>query len=414
MISPLSLDHVLNVYSVDGDDKPQYRLVGRLLDSDHGLDVLADYHGLLQKLAGPPSEEQTRRFDALQRSPYLHVVSLGEIQRGEHPELLPSINMPGLTGKPNHDEVATFEYLRHGLRDPLLIQFRGGTAYLNGQPLSRLELQQLTDTIASGQAELRRYRHSEVQLQKMELDLENLIKMDPKLRAALGQVKGALDPESYQTIMREIFADPMLPEMGGKKAYAHFLENPQPGIHIRIDGNDFGAVNKIHGFDAGDSAIKAMGNAIRNAKQEADRQYAPPKAAASADPTESDLDALTQSKMYRIGGDEFHVFIPQHEKAHEHAAAFTRAMRHHMEAVPPVGGTHGISASVGMGHTPEHSDLALISAKTAKKGAAYLPGQAKTHVHSLLPGHEGPVPVQDAPAVKPPPAPELPEVLKPK
>ena len=412
MISPISFDHVFNVYAAEGDDEqPQYRLVGRFLDTDAGIEVLADYHGLLANLGGPPSEQQNRAWRALTGSSYLHVVSLAEIQQGEHPELLADRNVPQVTGQQD-SQTSTFEYLRHGLRDPLLIQFQQGKGYLNGQLLSRVELQQLLDTVAAGQAEIRRYRHAETMMRKVEAELQDVVKMEPHLRAALSTAKGAVDDNTYRTLMREIFADPMLPEMGGKKAYAHFLENPQSGIHLRIDGNDFGAVNKVHGFEAGNSAIMAMGHAIRDAKQEVDKKFAPPKTQPSGDEAERDLEDLTQSKLYRIGGDEFHVFIPEHPKAHEHAAAFVRAMRGRMESVPPIGGTHGISASVGLGHTPEHSDMALLQAKAAKKVSGYLPGQAKTHAHSLLPGKEGAVPVVDPPAVKPEPAPELPEQVK--
>lgn len=414
MIAPVSFDHIFNVYAAEGDDEePKYRLVGRFMDTDSGIEVLADYHNILSNLGGPPSEEQNRAWRALVSSSYLRVVSLAEVQHGEHPDLLSDMNVPALTSKPNRSQVTTFEYIRHGLREPLLVQFQEGKAHLNGQPLSRVEMQQLLDTIASGQAEVRRYRHAETQMQKTEADLMALAKMEPNLRAALGSVKSAVDDNTYRTLMREIFSDPMLPEMGGKKAYQHFLENPQPGIHIRIDGNDFGAVNKIHGFESGNSAIMAMGHAIRDAKQEVDKKFAPPRGQPSADPSERDLEELMQSKLYRIGGDEFEVHIPDHPKAHEHAAAFTRALRSRLEAIPPIGGTHGLSVSVGFGPNPETADLAQIHAKTAKKEAGYLPGQAKTHVHSLMPGHEGPVPVVESPAVKPEPAPEVASIVKP-
>lgn len=413
MISPISMDSIFNVYAAEGDeDEPKYRLVGRFLDTDDGLEVLSDYHGILSKLGGPPSEDQNRQWRALVESPYFHVVSLGEIQRGKHPELLKDMNVPKVTGQPNRDsETSTFEYIRHGLRDPLLVQFQGGTPYLSGQELSSLELKQLLDTVSAGQAEIRRYRYSETGIAKMETDLKSLSKMEPRLKAALGAAKSGLDENTYRTLAREIFMDPMVPEMGGKKAWAHALENPQPGIHIRIDGNDFSPINKIHGFEAGNSAIVAMGNAIRDAKREVDQKFAPAKATTPLDPAERDLEELTQSKLYRVGGDEFSVFVPEHERAHEHASAFVRSLRNRLEAIPAIGGTHGLSASIGFGATPEQSDQAQIQAKLAKKAAGYLPGQAKTHVHSLVPGHEGPVPVVDAPAVKPEAAPELPVAI---
>jgi hypothetical protein len=46
-----------------------------------------------------------------------------------------------------------------------------------------------------------------------------------------------------------------------------------------------------------------------------------------------------------------------------------------------------------MGHTPEHAERALMNAKDEKKAQNYPVGQAEHHAHSLLPGHEGAVPL---------------------
>jgi GGDEF domain-containing protein len=209
-------------------------------------------------------------------------------------------------------------------------------------------------------------------------------KIEPGLATALGalhsQVKaGAIDPEHFKRITQEIFTDPMT-GMGNKKAYADFLTRPRQGVHIRIDGNDFGDINKAHGFEAGDGAIKAMGTSIREAlHQSVGKKYA---------------------KSFRIGGDEFHAHVPDPRSA----ARFARAVREKLESIAPIGGTHGLSLSIGFGHSPEHAEQALIHAKTAKKLAGYKPGQARTHVHSLVPSYEGAVPVENTvkPALAPP------------
>jgi diguanylate cyclase (GGDEF)-like protein len=203
-------------------------------------------------------------------------------------------------------------------------------------------------------------------------------KIDGGLSSALGAMRehvksGALAPEHFKRITQEIFTDPMT-GMGNRKAYADFLSRPRVGVHLRIDGNDFGSINKQHGFEVGDSAISSMGRAIREAlHQSVGKKYA---------------------KSFRLGGDEFHVHVPDARSA----ARFARAVREKLESIAPIGGTHNLSLSVGMGQTPAHAEQALIHAKTAKKTAGQPTGQARTHVHSLVPGAEGPIPVD---AVKP-------------
>ena len=150
-----------------------------------------------------------------------------------------------------------------------------------------------------------------------------------------------------------------------------------------MDGNDFGAINKIHGFETGNKAISAMGGAIREAMDEAVGR--------------------AQGKVFRIGGDEFHAFVP----SHEHAAQFARSVRQKLEAIPAVGGTHNLSLSLGFGHTPDHAELAMINAKGAKKAALYMIGKAKTHAASQVPGYEGQIPTGgDQLPLKPLPPPE--------
>jgi hypothetical protein len=106
-------------------------------------------------------------------------------------------------------------------------------------------------------------------------------------------------------------------------------------------------------------------------------------------------------KVFRIGGDEFTVHVP----THEHAAHFMRNLRQKLEAIPPVGGTHQLSVSAGIGTSPQQADQAQIQAKVAKKAAGYKPGMAKTHVYSAVPGHEGHIPMDPGQLpISPPPA----------
>jgi len=214
--------------------------------------------------------------------------------------------------------------------------------------------------------------------------IQALKKIDPGLAAALDHVRaqvkaGTVDPDHFQRITREIFTDPMT-GLGNKKAYQDFLARPRQGVHIRIDGNDFGSINKEHGFEVGDAAIKSMGTAIREALHE--------------------VVGKRQAKSYRLGGDEFHAHVPDMQSA----ARFARRAREKLESIAPIGGTHELSLSIGFGQSPEHAEKALIHAKTAKKLVGYKLGQARTHVHSLVAGNEGAVPVENTvkPALAPP------------
>ncbi len=209
---------------------------------------------------------------------------------------------------------------------------------------------------------------------------EELAKAAPEIREAMQNLAqqakvGVIEPKHLDAIRRGLFTDRMTGnKMGNQAAYEDFeAGKPKGGVHIRMDANDFGSINKLHGFETGNEAIKSMGNAIREAADESIGQK--------------------KTKLFRIGGDEFHLHAPDHASA----ARFARTLRSKLDSLAPAGGTHRFSMSLGFGHTPAHSEQALIQAKTAKKAANYPIGQAQTHVHSLVPGFEGPVPLSQSP-----------------
>jgi GGDEF domain-containing protein len=226
------------------------------------------------------------------------------------------------------------------------------------------------------------------QIQDAKDQLEALAKMDPELMASLKALEGiakdaGLDPSHVQRVRTHLATDEMLRQqgvvMGNRAAYHGFTERTQrPGVHVRMDGNDFGSINKMHKFEVGNKAIVAFGRAIREAMDEAVGRK--------------------NGKVFRIGGDEFHAHVPDHAAA----ARFARSVRSKLEAIPPVGGTHNLSMCMGFGMNPDHAEAALIRAKNMKRAAKYPLGQAKTHVHSLIPGAEGDVPVDGDPRVTPP------------
>lgn len=197
---------------------------------------------------------------------------------------------------------------------------------------------------------------------EVEKNLEELIKMDQTLKDHLSKIR-QLAPDSARVIANKLFVDHMVPGVGNKAAYEDFLTRPRGGVHVILDGNSFGHLNKVQGQSAGDQAIKAMFGAAKRAS----RQF--------------------KGKLFRVGGDEgvLHFTTP------EQAYGFARSLRHELSRLPPIGGTHALSMSVGIGQSPQHAEQALIHAKTAKKVSGRPPGQEDTHVHSLLPGSSGPV-----------------------
>jgi len=369
-MTPTGYHNIWYVYRVHphGENNLHRFLVGKFYLDEGGFHVLEDHVGWFSRMANETPAEISRQIAALQHSMYYELVNLEDIRQGRHPELLREIEAQQEDLGPE----SIFEYHRQGMAEPQTLEFMGGKAYLDGFELNDKELHILLANIQSGSANLS-YKQGEP-VEKAEEAFMDLTKIEPHLESALSGLRqavkaGHVDPSVLKSLTREIFTDSMVPTMGNKKAYADFLARPKKGIHIHLDGNDFGAINKTgRGFEAGNDAIRAMGGAIRESLDEAvGRKYA---------------------KAFRKGGDEFDLFVP----THEHAALFARLLRSKLEAIPPIDGAHHLSVSMGFGHTPEHAEMALIDAKQAKKAAGYKLGQAKTHVASRVPGFEGIIP----------------------
>lgn len=366
----LTLDNIKDVYENQiGDQGPVPQLIGRYMADPNGnVEVLADYHGILNGLLDPESGKA--EMVKLNTSPYFRVVSRKELLEGQHPDLIPEQELPEGNLRPR----SVFDYHHPLLDSPMRIDFEGGRMRFNGHELSRLEAEHILDNVRQGGAQIR-YNKTASAIQKMEATFENLMKIEPHLSDALGQLRAAVSsghvhPDVLTHLTREIFTDPMVKGVGNKKAYADFLARQHDGVHIQLDGNDFGQINKVHSFEHGNQAIAAMGNAIRESRDE--------------------TMGTKHGKVFRIGGDEFVVHAP----THEHAAHFMRSLRNKLDSIPPIGGTHKLSVSAGIGTSPGNADKAQIEAKNAKKAAGYKPGQAKTHVYSNVLGHEGHIPLE--------------------
>jgi hypothetical protein len=99
--------------------------------------------------------------------------------------------------------------------------------------------------------------------------------------------------------------------------------------------------------------------------------------------------------MWRPGGDEFAGWFPSYEEASQ----FVRHAKNHVDALPPINGVHKPSFSVGLGNDFKTADKALLLAKKQKfdpetKQLRFLPGKTPHLGHSLVPGTEGPLPLE--------------------
>lgn len=294
-----------------------------------------------------------------------------------------------------------WNYRRSGHDIAHTLEHHGGDHYtLDGNKLSRDELQTIALNLKNKSASLR-YKADGVAdtIAKMESVFSSLRKeeeedMDPEeaLRHVDDAVaKGHMSPAVGRSLRRQIYTDSMTGStMGNKFAYGQFRQKNKPGVHIAMDGNDFKSINDLYGHEAGDEAIKAFGQAAREAMDETVGRQ---KGKLFYNPDQQDL--------YRNGGDEFAAHVP----THEHAATFARALRSKLETLPPIAGQHRLTMSFGFGPTPEHADQALYLAKEQKyhphganepKVRKFPHGQVPSLAHSLMPGHEGPIPLSEA------------------
>ena len=193
----------------------------------------------------------------------------------------------------------------------------------------------------------------------------SLKKIEPSLAEHLKKLR-AIAPESANFLAQKLFTDQMVPGVGNKLAYEDFLTRKKGGVHVMVDGNDLGPLNKELGQSAGDHAIKSMFGAVSRASR------------------------ANKGKAFRVGGDEGRLHFDTPEQAH----LFLRHLNKELEAVPAINGKWHSSVSVGLASSPDEAEQALIQAKNAKKAAKYAPGSAKTHVYSSLPGSAGHIPIQ--------------------
>lgn len=395
-----------------GDKGVERRGVGRFMTKDGHLHILEDWHGILDGLLpqGPMDARTAARVHNLPRSSYLSVQSLRNTPpkpKLPHPSsgggsIAASAPMPAPQHAAQPDSV--FEYHRAGMDRPHIVEFSGGKALLDGNPLETPELQVMLDNHRKGAATIRYRSSAGTAIAKMEQVFQDLRKAGPEEEAEMDPAEafqhlarmskeGSLPPGVERALRRAVYEDSMTHGVGNKYAYNEFAAKKKPGVYVGMDGNDFRAINELHGHAAGDAAIKAFGQAAREAMDEVVGQH---QSKLFRTPDTQDL--------YRPGGDEFTAHVP----THEHAAAFARRLREKLEALPPINGVHKLSMSFGFGHNPETADKALYEAKKQKLHPGgerkYPAGSTPSFAHSLVPGSEGPVPLSGEQVPMIPPA----------
>lgn len=415
--------HTVTSMHLQRDGSIAARPVGKFFDDGRTVAVLEDHHGLLSDLPheGPVTPEVRRVLERMRASTHLRVDA-----KEDDPEQASPGAPPTEEGPPEEPAytpsrpASVFDYHRAGMEKPHTVEFHNGIGHLDGSPLTHEQSSLILSNVRNGIASLR-YRQPPppppVQapgLTKMEAYMVELSKAEGAGGGLANHMEtmrqlvaaGHLPPETYDRIRRELFSDDMT-GLGNKRAYHEHLERGTPGVHVMLDSNGLKAMNDTLGHEAGDHAIRATGQALRSAID---------KTVGSE-----------QAKAWRLGGDEFGFHVP----SHEHAGQVLRQFRHELEAVPPIGGTHPLSVSCGIGPDPATADKALYKAKGQKLDAIAASGrdpgdrmQQAPHTmyaHSLHPGHEGPVPISDPSPLneimKKPPAPAAPtaaeQVVKP-
>lgn len=391
MVQSLSEIHRVCIVKPQDIGPTKYQYAGKFALHDNQITILEDNLGLVSANIpdGPITPRVLQAIAALKRSAYIKIVSEQGLQEGEEPDLIDrlgdsdGIPAPVILKTPETvPPQNVFHYHRVGMDSPQTLESIDGRILLNGNELASDELEQIISNVENGTASLR-YPPKPIneRIIKMEELIEDLSKAETSIRPALKDLRNAarsghLSPETLKAITQHMFVDSMVPGVGNKHAYRDFLLRTKKGYHVRIDANDFGGINKEHGFETGDGAIRALGGALRSSMDSSVGQK--------------------HGKLFRIGGDEFHAFVP----THEHAAKFLREARSQLDSIPPINGTHNLSISAGIGPSTFHAEKSLIAAKNAKKSMAYLPGQARTHVHSNDFGHI-PLDTEQPPLVKP-------------
>jgi diguanylate cyclase (GGDEF)-like protein len=341
------------VYSVDVKHGNSRRFLGRYMLHAGKIHHLEDHHGVLNQVLpeGDMDLEAISKLHGLQWSPSFHVEPHHHTPEATEPAEPVEVVKDAPPRPPG-----VFSYHRVGM-PPAVVEFGPHGAAINGSMLGQHEQARILENVKSGLAVLRYHTPESDALRKDEPEMEP----DEALNHIRAGVKaGHIPPEVERALTRHIYEDKMTPGIGNKYAYTQFRSQNKPGVYISADANDFKSINDTYGHDAGDEAIKSIGHAIRTAANK-----------------------VGNIKTFRPGGDEF-VF---HAPTHEHAMQLISHIKNHLDAVPPVGGTHSLSVSFGTGADFKEADQNLYNAKARKtdpvtKQRAFPVGKVPHQVHT--------------------------------
>ncbi len=190
--------------------------------------------------------------------------------------------------------------------------------------------------------------------------------MDTEIESLLQRVRtGTAGPDEARALERHLTSDSMIPEIRNRLAYNdHIKKHGDAGIHAHVDLNDFGSINKRYGDHVGDEAIVKAGKII------------------------AQLGKKHGGRIVRSGGDEFKLWFLQPH----HAENFSKDLHDHFALHDDIAGSHKLSASLGIGHTRERAESALLDAKKTLKQTSpdgtvhrtYPEGKSPTVIKSRL------------------------------
>jgi GGDEF domain-containing protein len=351
------------IYMVKMKVGPDFVSAGRFMVANGCVHHLEDYHGILETLVpeGPLDIEGQTGLEALKLVPEFSVT--------EHQIPEPVANMaPGVTNivsskMKTPDRASIFEYIRPGMTEAHIVEFSEHGAALDGEKLTPDELSLILDNVQSGLATLK-WRGGQMS--------EDLAKGEMGVNAATGALRAAVasghvHPDIERAFNKHVNDDSTIPGVGNKYAWSEFQKQKKPGVYASLDINSFKHLNDTHGRVKGDSAMSAVGSVLKDAAKN-----------------------VGTVKMFRHGGDKLVIHAPTQEDIHR----FLREARSGLTNIPPVGGVHKPSFSVGLGQDFETADKALLEAKKQKIDPVtgkrmFHPARTPNLGHSLVPGSEG-------------------------
>ncbi len=165
--------------------------------------------------------------------------------------------------------------------------------------------------------------------------------MNKEIQDLLQRVRtGVTTPNDASELERHLTSDSMIPEIRNRLAYTHHLsQHANSGFHVHVDLNDFGLINKRFGDHVGDDVMVKAGKIIAHVGKK------------------------WGGRVFRSGGDEFKLWFLQPH----HAEHFAKELGDHLSLHDGVTGDHKLSASVGIGHSRERAESALVGAKNELK-----------------------------------------------